>query len=305
MGNHDFDASFDAHEESGIKTEVFSFKTPASFDEFRAEKNKDNLPPPYTLPGDVFLEQEAISQAASSSDIPPSLLDSPQDEYEHGEISLDDLDSHYAEVAENLFDADAGFLEAAHTAVFPPEAKDLFVGQNGQSDQTGKKAKIKKAGQIEQAEQVGQGLDHIENVESDEFIDKNELESKAIDWEAFVEYCISHDFPKEYIPYIRLSSGKICGDECMVRISSDTALHQLHIVQKEVKIFLIDFLGKAVKIHYTADAYERRTLGEMMGAMHEHPQIKMLQKEFGASLLRCSDLKPGYKIKGDSFEKHE
>ena len=329
------------------------YKVPASFAELQAEKDSDNLPPPYTLPYDVILDDSdmngesaesdgfsentsekilgaesiealpnnAVSADASNDasadasnnglhetlhDVPPSDFEGTfdgnfeadfrndfegtfdaslhldctseksshdfvqpfydsgfeQEDYELSDIPLEDLNNHYEKVETDFREVHTAFSESAHAPIFPPHAIDLFAGRA-------------------------------------EAISENALrEYEVLDWEEFMKYCESHHFPEEYMPYINLCTAKVFADECIVRIGSDTALHQLNFVKKDVENFLVDFIGKPVKIRYAVDVYERRTLGEMMEAMHEHPQIQMLQKEFGASLLRCSDLKTEYKDKG-------
>ena len=219
-----------------------------------------------------------------------------QDEYDLSTISLDDLNDHYADVPSHLLEDGAEFSGTLNDI----SSQDDEFYLSDKSFESDALAPSKTSASKSSAPKASKSLPS-ETLQPDISSDKNEgmddPEFEIIDWEAFTAYCVAHDFPDEYMPYVRLSSAKIHGDECVLRISSDTALNQLDVVRKQVETFLADFIGRAIKMRYTADVYERRTSAEMMEAMHENSQIQMLQKEFGASLLRCSDLKHGQKDK--------
>ncbi len=133
--------------------------------------------------------------------------------------------------------------------------------------------------------------------EADLFLEQQSGEYIEIKWDEFIEFCGSKDFPTQYLPYMNFCSAKCNDYECIVKITSETALQQIKNVQSKVENLLSEFLNRSLKIRYCVEEYKRRSSSQMMEAMYNHPQIQVLQKEFNAILLRCHDLKTDYNSK--------
>lgn len=128
-------------------------------------------------------------------------------------------------------------------------------------------------------------------------ISKEILQETPVDWQAFLSYCEEKEFEEEYMPYLRHSSANLLSykdtenQECVIRMPSDVEFNQISSVRFLLEKNLRDFLNNDCAITYNTSVHKRRTRTQMMEEMQEHPQIIMLQKEFGASLLTCNDLR--------------
>ncbi len=128
--------------------------------------------------------------------------------------------------------------------------------------------------------------------EQDLFLQTEQEKSyESVSWDKFLEFCQEKDFPIEYIPYLNFCSAKYNQSQCIIKITSETALTQIKVVQKKIEILLLEFLQEDLDVFYALDEQKRRSLTQMMNELHEHEQIKLLQREFNAILIRCSDLK--------------
>lgn len=140
------------------------------------------------------------------------------------------------------------------------------------------------------------------------------IKSIALEWLPFLDYCEEHGIEEEYMPYLRHSSAQIFDKrpipECIIRMPSDVEYNQIAKIRPLVEQNLWEFIKeecarneelahfitdlelyeKSLQIHYNTSVQKRRSLVQMMEEMQTHPQIVMLQKEFGASLLGCRDV---------------
>lgn len=136
-----------------------------------------------------------------------------------------------------------------------------------------------------------------------------------VDWPSFLVFCEERAFEEEYMPYLRHCSAQILEQEssfeCVIRMPSDVEYNQITSIRPLLENTLREFLGKefakhsilgttfshahflenTLVIRYNTTVEKKRSIAQMMEEMHDHPQIILLQKELGASLLSCHDVR--------------
>lgn len=259
------------------------YSVPASVIELNKVTDSESLPPPYSIDVDMVVDEtkandniktEADIKTAIDSDFDslpePLFVGFSQENFlennypSHPNYSYDELDNYNSEellTEKPVFRSKKNTNIEEYSPAFPPISPALSTS-------------------------------FAENIQSDKNTEKYDLENKfsAMDWQAFVNYCQEQDFPPEYLPFVQLSQGFIKENLCVILVDSETALHQLKIKHGQLHTLLNRFLAYSVELKYTAKKYSQQTQQEMKSKVLKHELILELQKEFGASLIRCKDL---------------
>lgn len=118
--------------------------------------------------------------------------------------------------------------------------------------------------------------------------EQDEASSNEQIWASFAEYCETEDFPKEYVPYVRMLRYEMNQEQLIIHSNSETDIQQLQLIQKEFEAILKKFMDIDAPIEYKVRLSERKTLAQMRAEVRDHPTLLLLQEEFGANLIRCS-----------------
>lgn len=258
----------------------------------------------HELTRDSFLGEPSFVTALTSeaSTYEGSCEEIPLDDATYGEsISFEDFDTHHAK-------SDAQDHVAYENPFFESEPNDKFlrVEENFDQDKIFQDFQENSNPQNSTPQNVFSFNPlPIETSQSTHFL---------INWQDFLSFCEDRAFEEEYMPYLRHSSAQIFEKEqnfeCVIRMPSEVEYNQIAqirpLLEKTLREFLgnefaederignmfsdSNFLENILVIRYNTNVQKKRSLSQMMEEMHDHPQIILLQKELGASLLGCHDV---------------